>query len=304
MEIGAHLPLIDFGDGPLTAADLTSYARACVDLSYAAVAANDHLVFPRPWLDGLTALAAVAGSSGSLTLATTVALPVVRGPALLAKALASLDVLSGGRVVAAVGPGSSPFDHAAVGLDFEERWRRLDEAVPTMRALWRGETFDGRFYSTRGTTMTPRPRQPGGPPIWLGSWGSAAGLRRVAALADGWMASAYHTTPAAFGAARTRLADELRGTGRVGGTFPNAVATFFFHITPSRAVADDLLTGVLAPALDRDPEMLADRLAIGPPELLTERLTALREAGAQRVYLWPLRDHLTQLELARGAWPD
>ena len=141
VDIGAHLPLIDFGDGPLTAADLTSYARSCVDLNYAAIAANDHLVFPRPWLDGLTALAAVAGGSGTLTLTTTVAQPVVRGPALLAKALASLDVLSGGRVVAALGPGSSPLDYAAVGLGFEERWARLDEAVPAMRALWRGETL-------------------------------------------------------------------------------------------------------------------------------------------------------------------
>lgn len=302
MDIGAHLPLIDFGDGPLSSVDLASYARACVDLGYAAIAANDHLVFPRPWLDGLTALAAVAGSSGTLTLATTVALPVVRGPVLLAKALTSLDVLSGGRVLAAVGPGSSPLDHAAVGLDFDERWQRLDEAVPTMRALWRGDTFDGSFYSTRGTTMSPAPTQPGGPPIWLGSWGSAAGLRRVAELADGWLASAYHTTPASFAAAQTRLADELRASGRVTGDFPNAVATFFFHITQSRVVADELATEVLAPALNRDPEILADRLAIGPPELLTERLTALCEAGAQRVYLWPLRDRLAQLELARDAW--
>ena len=60
MELGAHLPLIDFGDGPLSAADLTSYARRCVGLGYTAIAANDHLVFPRPWLDGLTALATVA----------------------------------------------------------------------------------------------------------------------------------------------------------------------------------------------------------------------------------------------------
>ena len=65
MDIGAHLPIIDFGDGPLAAADLTSYARSCVDLDYAAIAVNDLLVFPRPWVDGLTALAAVAGSSGT-----------------------------------------------------------------------------------------------------------------------------------------------------------------------------------------------------------------------------------------------
>jgi alkanesulfonate monooxygenase SsuD/methylene tetrahydromethanopterin reductase-like flavin-dependent oxidoreductase (luciferase family) len=303
VDIGAHLPLIDFGDGPPSAAELTSYARACVDLGYAGIAVNDHLVFPRPWLDGLTALAAVAGSSGTLTLATTVAPPVVRGPVVLAKALASLDVLSGGRVVAGLGPGSSVLDHAAVGLDFAERWQRLDDAVPTMRALWGGDTFDGRYYSTRGTTMSPSPTRPGGPPLWLGSWGSTAGLRRVAALADGWLASAYHTTPASFAAARTGLADELRGTDKGAGDFPNAIATFFFHLTPSRVMADELVTDVLAPALNRDPKILADRLAIGPPELLTERLTALREAGAQRVYLWPLRDRRTQLELARDAWP-
>jgi alkanesulfonate monooxygenase SsuD/methylene tetrahydromethanopterin reductase-like flavin-dependent oxidoreductase (luciferase family) len=303
VDIGAHLPLVDFGDGPLTAAGLTSYARSCVDLNYAAIAANDHLVFPRPWLDGLTALGAVSDSSGTLALATTVALPVVRGPVVLAKALATLDVLSGGRLVAAVGPGSSPLDYAAVGLDFEERWQRLDEAVPTMRALWRGETFEGRFYSTRGTTMTPTPTQVGGPPIWLGSWGSPSGLRRVADVADGWLASAYNTTPAAFATARARLGHELEARGRADGQYPNAVATFFFQVTQSRIEAEELVTGVLAPALNRDPEILADRLAIGPPELLTERLKALREAGAQRVYLWPLRDPLTQLELARNAWP-
>jgi alkanesulfonate monooxygenase SsuD/methylene tetrahydromethanopterin reductase-like flavin-dependent oxidoreductase (luciferase family) len=303
VDIGAHLPLIDFGGGPLTAADLTSYARSCVDLNYAGIAANDHLVFPRPWLDGLTALAAVAGGSGTLTLTTTVALPVVRGPALLAKALASLDVLSGGRVVAALGPGSSPLDYSAVGLDFEERWQRLDEAVPAMRALWRGETYDGRFYSTCGITMAPAPSQSGGPPVWLGSWGSAAGLRRVARIADGWLASAYHTTPASFADARTRLADVLRATGRADVDFPNAVATFFFQVTEDRAEAEELVTRVLAPALNRSPEVLAERLAIGPSEVLTERLTALHEAGAQRVYLWPLRDPHTQLELARDAWP-
>ena len=303
MDIGAHLPLIDFGDGPPTAADLTSYARCCVDLDYTALAANDHVVFPRPWLDGLTALAAVAGSSGNLDLATTVALPTVRGPVLLAKALASLDVLSGGRVIAAVGPGSSPLDYAAVGVDFRERWQRLDEAVAAMRALWRGEPYDGRFYSTQGITISPAPSRPGGPLLWLGSWGSVAGLRRVARLADGWLASAYHCTPASFAAAKARLATELDLAGRADDHIPNAVATFFFHITKKHAQARELTTQVLAPALNRDPESLAERLAIGPPELLTERLDALQQAGVQRVYLWPIRDPRTQLELARDAWP-
>ncbi|HZM40110.1 MAG TPA: LLM class flavin-dependent oxidoreductase, partial [Acidimicrobiales bacterium] len=126
MDYGAHLPLMDFGGHPYTLDHLTGYARRAAELGFVTLAANHHLVFDIPWLDGPTALAAVTASSGSMTLATTVALPVVRGPVALAKAIAALDRLSGGRVVVGVGPGSSRLDHEAVGLDFDERWRRLD----------------------------------------------------------------------------------------------------------------------------------------------------------------------------------
>ncbi len=166
MEFGAHLPLMDFGGHPFTLDHLTGYARRAAELGFATLAANDHLAFAVPWLDGPTALAAVVGSSGSMTLATTVALPVVRGPVALAKAVAAIDRLSGGRVVVGVGPGSSPLDHAAVGLDFDERWRRLDEAVRALRALWQpdGEPFVGRFYSTAGIELRPGTSPAVGPP--------------------------------------------------------------------------------------------------------------------------------------------
>ena len=299
MEIGAHLPLIDFGDGSVSARGLASYARSCADLGFTALAANDHLVFPRPWLDGLTALAAVAEASGDLDLATTVALPVVRGPMVLAKALASLDVLSGGRVVAGVGPGSSPRDHEAVGLDFDERWARLDDTIETLRALWSGRSYAGRFHATAGIDLRPRPVRTGGPPVWIGSWGSDAGLRRVARLADGWLASAYHLTPETFARGRVRLAEELAAVGRP--SLPNAVATFFFHVTDDPHEADHVIARVLAPALNRDPDVLAGRLGVGPFGLLVDRLAALGDAGVQRLYIWPVRDHLRQLELARIA---
>ncbi len=157
-------------------------------------------MFATPWLDGPTALAAVLAHSGAMTLATTVALPVVRGPVLLAKTLGAIDRLSGGRLVVAVGPGSSEQDYAAVGIDFAERWSRLDEAVRALRALWQRdpEPFVGRFYSTADIDLQPAPAQPDGPPIWIGSWGSEAGLRRVARLGDGWLASAYNITPSDF----------------------------------------------------------------------------------------------------------
>src|SRR4051812_3318437 len=158
MKFGAHLPLMDFGGHPYTLAHLASYARRAADLGFETLSANDHLVFASPWLDGPTALASVISTSGSMTLATTVSLPVVRGPVQLAKAITAIDLLSGGRVIVAVGPGSSQRDHEIAGVDFTERWKRLDEAVPVMRALWRAdsEPYVGRFYSTEDIELLPR----------------------------------------------------------------------------------------------------------------------------------------------------
>src|SRR5690606_9568869 len=268
---------------------------------FATLAANDHLVFPVPWLDGPTALAAVIGCSGSMTLATTVALPVVRGPVPLGKVGAAIDRLSGGRVVVGVGPGSSPHDHAAVGLDAEERWRRLDEAVPAMRALWQagGEPFVGRYYSTEGIDLEPRPARPGGPPIWLGSWGSEAGLRRTARLADGWLASAYNTTPAAFAEAWQTLRGHLADRGRDVAGFPNALATMWFHITDDVAEADRVMRERLLPAVRRPEAVLRERLPVGPAGAFAEKLHAFREAGVQQVLVVPVVDELRQLELFR-----
>src|SRR5439155_25571070 len=105
MDFGAHLPLMDFGGNPYTLEHLTAYTDTAARLGFSALSANDHMVFSVPWLDGPTALAAMIGSSGPMTLATTVALPVIRGPVPLAKTLAAIDRLSQGRLGVAVGPG-------------------------------------------------------------------------------------------------------------------------------------------------------------------------------------------------------
>ena len=196
VQYGAHLPLIDLG-APRSLPELRAYARTVASLGYRYLCANDHLVFGRPWLDGPTALAALIEASQDMTLATTAALPVLRGPVQLARTLAAIDILSGGRLVVGVGPGSSADDYAAVGIGYQERWRRFDEAVRVLRALLHGDPagFEGEFHSTRGVRLEPRPAQRPGPPIWVASWGSPAGLRRVARLGDGWLASAYNATP-------------------------------------------------------------------------------------------------------------
>jgi len=232
-----------------------------------------------------------------MALATTVVLPVVRGPVALAKSLAAIDLLSGGRLVVGVGPGSSARDYAAVGVPFEERWKRLDEAVQVLRTLWQGEgpPFRGKFYSTEGVTLEPYPAQRPGPPVWIGSWGSEAGLRRVVRLGDGWLASAYNTTPEAFAAARRRLADHLHAFGKDPDRFPNAIATMFFYITEERATSDRILREVLSPTLKRPVEELRERLLVGPAEECAQKLAAYRAAGAQRIFLWPVEDELRQL---------
>src|SRR5215213_4140512 len=229
---------------PWTLDRLLEYARIAEGEDFRALSANDHLVFPRPWLDGPTALAAVLTRTGRMSLATTVALPVVRGPVALAKSLAAIDLLCGGRLVVGVGAGSSARDYATVGVPFEERWKRLDEAVQALRALWLGDgvPFRGEFYSTEGLMLEPYPAQRPGPPIWIGSWGSEAGLGRVARLGDGWLASAYNTTPEAFATARRRLAERLRAVGKdhdqFPNGFPNAIATMYFYVTEERATSE------------------------------------------------------------------
>ena len=298
MEFGAHLPLMDFGEHPYTLDHLVAYTKTAAHLGFDALSVNDHMVFSVPWLDGPIALAAVMEHSGTMTLATTVVLATVRGPVPVAKTLAAIDRLSGGRLVVAVGPGSSAQDYAAVGLDFSERWQRFDEAIGALRALWRpdGPPFVGRFYSTEGVRLEPLPAQPDGPPIWVGSWGSEAGLRRVGRLADGWLASAYNTTPDLFAEAWQALRSQLGDYGKAADTFPNTLATMWCYITDDPHDAERVLRDRVVPTVHRPEEMLRERLPIGPPELFAEKLTAFANAGVQRVFIWPVADEVHQLE--------
>ena len=298
VDFGAHLPLMDFGGHPYTFDHLAAYTDTAARLGFSALSVNDHLVFSVPWLDGPTALAAMIEHSGVMTLATTVSLPVVRGPVPLAKSLAAIDRLAGGRLIVAVGPGSSEKDYECVDIDFAERWARLDESIGALRALWRadGPPFEGRFYSTRGVSLDPHPASRGGPPIWVGSWGSDAGLRRTARLADGWLASAYNTTPTAFGEAWARLQELLPAHGKDPDSFPNALATMWFHITDSRAEADRVMQERLVPTIHRPEEDLRSRLPVGPAETFAEKLSEFARAGVQRVYVWPVVDEAHQIE--------
>lgn len=300
MDLGVHLPLMPFGEEPLSFVRLRTAVDTARECGFAAVSANDHFIFQTAWLDGLTALACLIERSGQLTLATTLSLAVLRGPVPLAKALAAIDILSEGRLVAAVGPGSSRRDYDALGVCFEERWKRFDEALAMLRALLNGEPFpeDARYYRVPSDTeLAPASRRLGGVPLWVGSWGSMAGLARVARAGDGWLASAYNTAPERFSAARAVLARALEARGRDAGDFPNALATMWTWVTDDRAERDRVLVDILAPLLNRDPDELRGQICVGSVEHCAELLSRYAEAGCHRVYLWPLGEEQRQLEL-------
>ncbi len=308
MDLGLHLPLMRFGSEEFSLRRLAETVDAARDCGFAAISANDHFVFSTPWLDGPTALASMIERSGDMTVATTVSLAVLRGPVALAKTLAALDILSEGRLIATLGPGSSNRDYEALGVPFGERWKRFDEVIPTLRALLNGgpRPVDPRYYPVPSDIeLAPPPRQERGVPLWIGSWGSKVGLRRIARAGDGWLASAYNTTPERFSEARELLAAELVAQGRGTDRFPNALATMWTWVARDRAEGDRVLAEILAPLLDRVPDELRGQVCVGPAEHCAELLSRYAEAGCQRVYLWPLGDERRQIELvAREVVPE
>src|SRR5688572_15066210 len=272
---------MDFRGEGLSFDRVAATTDAARDAGFAAVSANDHFLFSTPWLDGPIALASVVDRTGEMELATTIALSALRGPVPLAKALVALDVLSGGRVVAGLGPGSSPRDYDAMGIDFEQRWPRFDESVEVLRAIL-GEQVPAaptRHFAPPDEALRPGPVREGGIPLWIGSWGSAAGLRRVARLADGWLASAYNTTPTRFASGRELLTRELGRHGREPEGFPNALATMWTWVTEDRAERDRVLREVLAPLLKRDPEELGEQVCVGSAERCAELLSEYARSG-------------------------
>ena len=153
----------------------------------------------------------------------------------------------------------------------------------------------GSYYPTDGMELLPAGARPGGPPIWLGSWGSDTAVRRAARLGDGWLASGYNATPETFAETLARLRGHLRSVGRDPDGFPNAIASLFTYVTDNRAEADDVVTEVLSPTLRRPAEELRERLLVGSAGECADKLARYDAAGAERVLIWPVGDALRQL---------
>jgi probable F420-dependent oxidoreductase len=169
------------------------YFRAIAELAeesgYDSIWAGDHVSFHNPILDVTVALSCFAARTERLTIGAAVVLLPLRHPSLVAREFASLDYLTGGRVVLGVGVGGEGSkDFEAVGVDPRERGVRTNEAMRALRELFSGPeaSFSGRFFSFDGITIEPQPVQAGGPPLWVGG-ASAPALRRAGRLGDGWM---------------------------------------------------------------------------------------------------------------------
>ncbi len=198
MRFALQLPTSQVFDGDefVSGAAVAEMARAAEDAGLDAVAVTDHPAPPARWvaagghhsLDPFVALSFAAAATTRIRLLTQVVVLPYRNPFVLAKAAASLDALSGGRLILGGAAGYLEPEFAALGADFAGRNEASDEAIDVLRAAWRGEAVDvaGRRFLAKGTAQLPRPAQPNGPPIWIGGNARRA-IRRAVERGDGWM---------------------------------------------------------------------------------------------------------------------
>ena len=257
MHVAVEFPLASHRWGTGAVLEL---ARAIEDVGYDEIDMFDHVTVGLPipgrsearhavpeLLEPLVTLGAISAVTERIGLGTGVLVLPQRQPALVAKQVATLDVLSGGRVRLGVGVGWQRSEYESLGVPFEERGRRIDEAITLMRRYWTepSVSFHGQFYRAEAMGMDPKPVQPGGPPLWIGG-DSEAALRRVGRLGDGWMAMAD--------------SDEAVLSA------PEKLATI-------RAAAE---------TAGRDPAAIGLQARLSDPldlESLTRRVTGLRAAG-------------------------
>src|SRR5580658_222831 len=197
MRIGLQIPNFTLGvpDNRLFEA-VVEQAVAAEDSGFESVWVMDHFYqLPalggpsQPMLESYTLLGGLAARTSRIRLGTMVTGVTYRNPALLAKIVTTLDVISAGRAMLGIGAAWYDVEHEGLGVEFPpvgERMDRLEEAVQICRAMFRDEvaTFEGRYYSVHEARNLPRPVQPGGPPILIGGGGEKRTLRLVAQYAD------------------------------------------------------------------------------------------------------------------------
>ncbi len=281
VRLGIQLPQFGPHADPEAIAEV---AVAAEELGFDSVWVSDHVVLPvegsaryphsskglpnenlTPIFEAITTLAFVAGRTRRIRLGTSVLVAPVREPILCAKALASLDALSAGRLTVGLGAGWMESEFEVLGSPhFARRGAVLEEIVNLWTALWSGAgSFTGSAFDVPEVVFAPLPAQTPRPPIWIGG-NSDAAIRRAARVGDGWHGA--RMPPAEFGAAVGRLSDAVAEHGRE----PAAVEP---SLTCLLRFGDE----------DLDPARLRD--LVGSPALVGEQLNAYAAAGAQTIVL-------------------
>jgi probable F420-dependent oxidoreductase len=257
-------------------------------LGYDSIWVGDHVAFHTPDLDSLSTLAHLAALTRRVRLGTCVYLLALRHPTVTAKVVATLDVLSEGRLVFGVGVGGEfPKEFEACGVPHRERGPRVDEGIEVCRRLWREgpSSFGGRFTRFTDVTLEPTPVQPGGPPIWVGGRSDAA-LARAARVGDGWVS--YVVTPARYRDSLEKIQHLAAASGRLlapGQGFEPAHLAFTVlddDAEQARATAARELTRRYRQPFDR----LVDRYCVlGPAARARETLQRFVDAGARTLVI-------------------
>ena len=236
----------------------------------------------RAHADCLTVMAALAAKTKKIKIGTVPLIIGLRNPVLLAHSLATLDVISSGRILLGVSAGPqykfAEQEFEACGVPFRERAGRLDEAIEIMRRFWSEESwsYEGKYYCFKEIGIQPRPVRKA-IPIWCAAGDNENALRRVARLGDGWFTVA--PTPEIFTARRGKIERCARELGRALKNFPSTLfATFHLHPAAGKAEEEGWR---LAESYYRQPRSQLKHLSpfFGTPLECAEKLQKYVAAG-------------------------
>jgi alkanesulfonate monooxygenase SsuD/methylene tetrahydromethanopterin reductase-like flavin-dependent oxidoreductase (luciferase family) len=289
MKISMTLPTMAPG---CDRAALLAWCRRIDAGPFTSVAAGERVSFPN--VEVGVALAAAAAITERVRIVSTLFVAPLHPAAQLAKRVASLDVLSGGRLTLGLGVGGREEDYRATGATFERRHARLDAQVAEMRRIWAGETL------VAGTApIGPAPLQPGGPPI-LAAAAGAKPLARAARWSDGVLG--FHFGPQA--AEAEQLVRDAEAAWREAGRAarPYCTTSFWFALGPdAHERLDRYARRYLAVFGDAAARALAARCLSAGDDAFRSALRNLRDAGIDECFLVPTTADVTELDRLQGA---
>jgi probable F420-dependent oxidoreductase len=257
--------------------------------------------------DPLILLAAMASRTSSIRLGVIVLVVPFRHPVALAKSLASIDVISGGRLILGAGGGWNEDEFNVFGIPRSERGRRLESSLSVMRRLWTedGVTASGPGFDIRDVAIGPKPLQAGGPPVWLASFtpeapqlygrtdtefpaGILRSLDRVGRLADAWVPVVYTSSGAKnmHPEVLARAWEVIQGSAGRAGRNVQFIYSHWFHIVESRQDEEDLREAVEGFFANGYEKALTTYL-IGTPDAILEKIAwQTRDIGTPDGYVF------------------